>query len=120
MQPIDRERVQTELERFKHHNIYLHLETTTGAYASHFGEARLNAGAYIRNGQIQFHEGKIAGEGPYRIGLKMADGWVYAEGLTDYEVDAYGRLLLAGHDKGRLAVACELSFEPFGKEHKHD
>jgi len=44
----------------------------------------------------------------------MADGWIYAEGLTDYEVDAAGRLLLAGHDgDGRLAIALELSLEPF-------
>lgn len=44
----------------------------------------------------------------------MADGWIYAQGLTDFEVDAKGRLLLAGHDEeGRLAVSLQLSRTPF-------
>ncbi|HEY8449809.1 MAG TPA: DUF1806 family protein, partial [Bacillota bacterium] len=50
----------------------------------------------------------------FRVGLELDGGWVVAEGLTDWEVDAQGRLLLAGHDgEGRLTVAFELSREPF-------
>ena len=43
----------------------------------------------------------------------MDHGWVYAEGITHWEVDDKDRLLLAGHDNRRLAVALELSLTPF-------
>ncbi len=71
--------------------------------------------AYIRNGKVRYERGTITGVGPYRVGLKMEDGWIYGEGLTDFEIDEKGRLLLAGHDgDGRLAIALELSVTPFG------
>lgn len=114
MQPIEREKVQQALDAFKNKDVYIHLETTNGAYASHYNENMLNAGAYIRNAKIRYTRGKITGDGPYRIGLKLGNGWVYAEGLTDWEIDAKNRLLLAGHnDEGKLAVALQLSEEPF-------
>ncbi|GAB7387083.1 YojF family protein [Bacillaceae bacterium] len=114
MQPINAEEVQRALESFAHKDVYLHLETTNGAYASHFHDNVLQAGAYIRNGRIRFQRGKIAGSGPYRVGLKLDLGWVYAEGLTHWELDEMGRLLMAGIDSlGKLAVALELSHEPF-------
>jgi len=114
MGPIDRQAVQTAIDSFVLHEVFLHLETTNGAYAAHRQEQAMAVCAYIRNGRVRFERGSIAGEGPYRVGLKMADGWIYAEGLTDFEVDAEGRLLLAGHDgDGRLAVALELSHHPF-------
>jgi hypothetical protein len=44
----------------------------------------------------------------------MQDGWVYAEGLTDYEVMEGEQLLLAGHDQeGQLGIALQLSNRPF-------
>ena len=44
----------------------------------------------------------------------MNIGWIYAEGLTHFEVDEQDRLLLAGHDyKGKLAVALQISKKPF-------
>lgn len=108
MVPIDKEKIQTELVRFLNQDVYLHLETTTGAYAAQV------VGAYIRNGLIRIERAVITGDGPYRVGLKMALGWVYAEGLTDGEVDEKARLLLVGHDsQRRLAVALELSHKPF-------
>lgn len=114
MKPIDTDAVQKALETFQNQDVFLHLETTNGAYASHVNHGAYSAGAYIRNAAIRFHSGKITGEGPYRIGLKMEYGWVYAEGLTDWEIDDDGQLLLAGHDKdGKLAVSCELSHQPF-------
>lgn len=114
MESIDKSRVQEILDRFLNRPVYLHLETTNGAYAAHFGESKMTVGAYIRNGLITVERAVIAGERPYRVGLKMELGWVYAEGLTDFEVDLDGRLLLAGHDEqGRLAVAMELSDNPF-------
>ncbi|KLU67310.1 MULTISPECIES: YojF family protein [Desulfosporosinus] len=114
MHPIDRSIVQPALDRFLNREVYLHLETTNGAYAAHRQESKMTVGAYIRNGRISFIRGTITGEGPYRVGLKMQDGWVYAEGLTDFDLGQEGKLLLAGHDEeGRLAVALELSMEPF-------
>jgi len=114
LQPIDVCEVQAALNRFANQDVYIHLETTNGAYASHHNEGFFSAGAYIRNGLIRFHRGKITGNRPYRVGLKLDFGWVYAEGLTDWEMTEKGQLLLAGHDnEGRLAVALQLSHEPF-------
>lgn len=114
VQSIDLDLVQAELESYKNNDVYLHLETTNGAYAAHrFGQP-MAVCAYIRNGRVRFQRATITGEKPYRVGLKMSDGWIYAQGLTDFEVDDSGRLLLAGHDdEGRLAVALELSKTPF-------
>lgn len=113
MEPVSVTAVQKELDRFSNEDIYIHLETTNGAYATHHNENFFSSGAYIRNARIQYIQGKITGEGPYRIGLKMPIGWVYAEGITHYEKDE-DRLLLAGHDyEGKLAVALQISRTPF-------
>lgn len=114
MNQIDKSIVQPILDSFLNHEVYLHLETTNGAYAVHRQESNMTVGAYIRNGRISFGRGIITGDGPYRVGLKLELGWVYAEGLTDFELGQEGQLLLAGHDQeGRLAVALELSLSPF-------
>lgn len=114
MNSIDLKEVQAVIDSFAKQDVYLHLETTNGAYASHHNEAFFSAGAYIRNALVQYEHGKIVGEGPYRVGLKLAIGWIYAEGLTHFEVDESGRLLLAGLDyDGKLAVALQLSYSPF-------
>lgn len=114
MNPIDPSAVQSILDSFLNREVYIHLETTNGAYAVHRRERKISAGAFIRNARIRFERGVITGNSPYRVGLKMELGWVYAEGLTDFELDREGRLLLAGHDEeGRLAVALELSLSPF-------
>lgn len=114
MEPVIAEAVQKELDRLANQEVYVHLETTNGAYATHNDESFFSSGAYIRNALIQYEHGKIAGTGPYRIGLKMSIGWVYAEGITHFEVDDKGSLLLAGHDfKGKLAVSLQISKTPF-------
>ncbi|KKB36468.1 YojF family protein [Bacillus thermotolerans] len=114
MEPIIPAKVQESIDHFAKKDVYIHLETTNGAYASHFDEKFFSAGAYIRNANIQYEHGKIVGEGPYRVGLKLPIGWVYAEGLTHYGFDERGRLLLAGHDyDGKLAVALEIGEVPF-------
>ena len=110
MKPIDRTEVQNAIDSFAGKDVYLHLETTNGAYATHVDEAFFSAGAYIRNAFIQYEHGKIVGDGPYRIGLKLNIGWVYAEGVNHFEVDEQGRLLVAGLDSsGKLAVSMQLS-----------
>ncbi|HJV44756.1 MAG TPA: YojF family protein [Bacillota bacterium] len=114
MQLILVDQVQAYLNQFSKQPVYIHLETTQGAYAARDNDKILNSGAYIRNAQIQFLLGKITGNGPYRVGLKMENGWVYAEGITHWEINEAGQLLLSGHDlEGRLAVALELSRHPF-------
>ncbi|MFD1737162.1 YojF family protein [Bacillus salitolerans] len=113
MKPIVKEILQQKLDMFRNKDVYLHLETTNGAYASHLHE-NMVVGAYIRNGKIKYELGSITGDGPFRVGLKIELGWVYAEGLTDWEMDERGRLIVAGHDPdGRLAVAFQLSETPF-------
>ncbi|MDG4656950.1 YojF family protein [Ectobacillus antri] len=110
----DKEVVHNAMQAFVNEEVYLHLETTNGAYASHFNDKMMTVGAFIRNVRITFERGSIAGTDPYRVGLKLNGGWVYAEGITHYEKDEKGRLLLAGHnDKGQLAVALQLSKTPF-------
>lgn len=115
MRPIVLEEVQAALNGYVGKTVYLHLETTNGAYAAESAESKSMAVcAYVRNAAVTFGRAVIAGTGPYRAGLQMDQGWIYAEGLTDFEIDNEGRLLLAGHDaEGRLAVALQLSAVPF-------
>ncbi|GHH97987.1 YojF family protein [Neobacillus kokaensis] len=114
MQVVDAKRVQEAINQFANQDVYIHLETTNGAYASHYDQTFFSAGAYIRNALVRYELGKITGNGPYRVGLKINIGWIYAEGITHFVIDEQGRLLLAGHDyKGKLAVALEISTTPF-------
>ncbi|KHE71828.1 YojF family protein [Halobacillus sp. BBL2006] len=118
MEAIIQERVQDKINALSNKDVYVHLETTNGAYASHFDEEAYNVGAFIRNAQVKYQHGKIVSTGgSYRVGLKLDLGWVYAEGLTDFEIDDKNRLLMAGHDReGRLMVALEISETPFSHE----
>lgn len=115
MEPIKNHKsVQDQIDRFANQDVYIHLETTNGAYASHHDQTFFSAGAYIRNAKVRYQYGKVTGNDPYRIGLKMDIGWIYAEGLTHFEVDDEDRLLIAGHDyQGKLAVTLEISKTPF-------
>ncbi|MEH7106201.1 YojF family protein [Bacillus sp. JJ1764] len=114
MESVHIQKVQEAINNFANKDVFLHLETTNGAYASHIDQKFFSAGAYIRNALVQYEHGKITGNGPFRVGLKINLGWVYAEGITHYEIDEQGRLLLAGHDyTGKLAVALEISTTPF-------
>ncbi|WP_033827462.1 YojF family protein [Bacillus andreraoultii] len=114
MEPFNKSRVQELINQFVNEDVYIHLETTNGAYATHHDASFFNAGAFIRNARVRYERGAIAGEGPFRVGLKMEFGWIYGEGLTHYELDEYGRLLMAGLDpSGKLAIALEISRTPF-------
>lgn len=115
MKKIETTKVQDYLDSHKESKMYLHLETTNGAYANHH-HGKFTSGAFIRNAEVSYINAKITGEGPYRIGLELPIGWVYAEGITHFEIDAQERLISAGIDhEGKLAVAFELSKEPFKK-----
>lgn len=116
MKPIEHDNVQQLLESYIDKDVYIHLETTNGAYASHFSDKAYNVGAYIRNAKVKFSQAKLVGDGKsYRVGLKTELGWVYAEGLTDWTMHKEKQLLLAGHDReGRLMVALHISETPLG------
>lgn len=114
MKEVEVKELQELLNSFANKEVYIHLETTNGAYATHFNENVFNAGAFIRNARIRYELGKVVGDTPHRVGLKMAHGWVYAQGITHFELDERGRLLMAGLDyTGKLAIALEISETPF-------
>ncbi len=115
MEKINVKIVQDYINAHNKKPVYLHLETTNGAYATHH-ENKFTSGAFIRNALITYLHGKITGPGPYRVGLEMEIGWVYAEGLTHFELDKENRLILLGIDyDGKLAVTLEISDKPFPK-----
>ncbi|WP_438350374.1 YojF family protein [Paenibacillus sp. FA6] len=114
MQLIDQASVQRVIEKFKDQDLYIHLEMTTGAYASHNDQSKFTASTFISNGMIRYSLGSIEGSGPFRVGLKIDQGWVYSQGLTHWEENDEERLILAGHDNdGKLVVSLQLSKEPF-------
>jgi hypothetical protein len=115
LQSIEKDRIQAHIDTFLNKRIYIHLETSTGSYVGVGHPETLPACAYIRNGVITCTEGKIVkNEAWYSVGLKIDNGWVYVEGLTDWELLDDGKLLLGGHDqKGNLKIGLELSHEPF-------
>ncbi|RBW71124.1 DUF1806 family protein [Bacillus taeanensis] len=103
MRPIHKESVQKELNKYVGKNSYIHVEVIPGGF--------------VRNANITLLKAFIAEDESYRIALKIEhNGWIRVEGITDYEVDHEGRLLLAGHDPlGRLMSALQLSSVPFSK-----
>ena len=114
MRPIDHSAVQTELNERLGRPQYLHLETTTGSYTKFGPEKKTPVIAFVRNAQVTYSRGTITGTGPYRVGLKLDDGWVYADGLTDYEVNGRGELL---NDTGvrHLSVKVDKRTSTFSK-----
>lgn len=108
MQPIELSALQPNLDQLRGKTLYLHLETTAGAYTAG------GFGAFIRNVRVLVRGAVARGKGPFRAGLETDIGWIYAEGLTDWEADPEGRLLMAGYEgEGRVTVVCELSAAPF-------
>ena len=100
--------------------MFLHLETTTGSDTKLGPEKKNPVIAFVRNARVSYARGTVTGSGPFRVGLKLADGWVYADGLTDYDVNERDELLLAGLDcEGQLTMALQLSATPF-REGTHD
>ncbi|MBD7968329.1 YojF family protein [Paenibacillus gallinarum] len=110
MQLINKALVQEQLDRYANEDLYLHMELTMGAYAAHNDSSKHPASNFIKNIPVRYSRGTIEGDTYYRVGLKINDGWVYTEGLTHWEENEEGRVLLAGHDaEGRLIVSLLLS-----------
>ena len=116
MEPIDPPSVRDRLHRMAERELYLHLETTTGSYTALGPEKLPPCIAFIRNARIRYVRGDLHGEGPFRVGLKTGEGWVYGDGLT-HATQGDGRLLMAGYDdQGRLRLAFQLSETPFHED----
>jgi hypothetical protein len=114
MKEVDVLELQKLIDSFANKDVYIHLETTNGSYATHYNEQFFNASAFIRNAKIRYEHGKVINDNPHRVGLKLENGWVYAQGITHYELDEQGRLLMAGlNHEGKLAIALEISETPF-------
>lgn len=114
MKEINVQELQKLIDSFANKDVYIHLETTNGSYATHYDEQFFNSCAFIRNAKIRYEHGKVTKDYPHRVGLKLENGWVYAQGITHYELDELGRLLMAGlNHEGKLAVALEISETPF-------
>ncbi|RXZ80935.1 DUF1806 family protein [Paenibacillaceae bacterium] len=114
MQLISQTEIQRRIDQLKDQELYVHLEMTSGAYAAHLDSTKHPTATFITNAVIRYSHGSITGEGPFRIGLKTAQGWIYSEGLTHYDDNEVDRLIIAGHDSaGKLVVALQLSREPF-------
>lgn len=117
LEPINAEEVQQLLTSFENKTVYLHVETTNGAYANHFDQRVFNAGTFLRNIQVTYEHAQLKGgeKDPYRVGLKLRDGgWVYVQGLTHYEINDNNEFLIAGFNyEGQLAATIEISEKPF-------
>lgn len=101
MIPIIRLKVEAELQAFVGTEAYIHSEATSFVF--------------VRNFKVNVTHAFIAGDGPFRVALRFdGHGWLRMEALTHYEIDADGRLLLAGYDdRGRMNVALHIGKEAF-------
>ncbi|MBM7568614.1 DUF1806 family protein [Paenibacillus sacheonensis] len=102
MLPINKPQAEAELRKFVGADAYIHSEATSFVF--------------VRNFKVKVTHAFIAGESSsYRAALRFdGHGWLRMEALTHYEVDEFGRLLLAGYDdRGRMNVALHLGKEPF-------
>ena len=117
LEPINEIEVQKRLTSYENKPVYLHVETTNGAYANHFDQRVFNAGTFLRNIQVTYEHAQLKGGGkdPYRVGLKLRDGgWVYVQGLTHFEVNNNNEFFIAGFNyEGQLAATIEISDKPF-------
>lgn len=119
MEKINRGEVQALLDNYQNKRVYVHVEVTSGMYASHMDERVFNSGMFLRNVQVEFTQGAIRGgsDGEFRVGLKLDNGgWIYVLGLTHFEVNDNDEFIMHGFNyDGKLASALEISTEEFFK-----
>lgn len=103
MMLFDRQQVENELQKFVGDKVYVHSEATSYVF--------------VRNFRLDLREAHVAGgeKGSFRVAFRFdRQGWLRMEGLTHYEVNSEGQLLLAGYDnQGRMDVALHLGKEAF-------
>ena len=119
MQTINQDKVQSLLDAFVGKPAYVHVEITSGMYASHMDQEVFNAGTFVRNVQVNIVEATIkkAENDQYRVGIKLDNGgWIYVIGLTHFIVNEVDEFIMHGFNyQGKLARALELSHQPFRK-----
>lgn len=119
MDTIQLDTVQPLLDAFVGKSVYVHVEITSGMYASHFNQDVFNAGTFVRNVQVNVIEATIKpGENnQYRVGIKLDNGgWIYVIGLTHFIVNEADEFIMHGFNyEGKLASALEISHQPFRK-----
>lgn len=119
LKKLDEKRVQELLDEYQNTPVYLHVEVTSGVYASHNNDDVFNAGTFLRNIPVTYTQGTLKGGGnfEYRVGLKLdTGGWVYVTGLSHYTVNENNEFILHGIDyNGKLAAALEISRNKFKK-----
>ncbi|WP_020007584.1 DUF1806 family protein [Salinicoccus albus] len=119
MEKIKRDEVQQLLNSYQDKNVYVHVEITSGMYASHIDEQVFNAGTFLRNIPVNYTQGAIRGgnDGEFRVGLKLENGgWIYVLGLTHFEVNENDEFIMHGFNyEGKLASALEISSKEFFK-----
>lgn len=120
MKKIEKKKVQEILTSFQNTPVYLHVEITSGMYASHLDDSVFNAGTFLRNIQVEYIQGTIRGGNrskEHRVGLKLTNGgWIYVLGLTHYIVNEDEEFIMHGFNgEGKLAAALEISTKPFTK-----
>ena len=81
MQLIVKSKVQEMIDLLIDQDLYLHLEMTMGAYASHVDSSKHPAATFISNAVIRYTHGSISGNGPFRVGLKTSHGWIIRKDL---------------------------------------
>src|SRR5699024_1478324 len=117
MELIQIDQVQTLIPEYENKPVYLHVETTNGAYANHFDQKEYNDGTFLRNIQVTLTHANLSSavNEHHSDGPKLDNnGWVYVQGLTHYEVTENKELLLAGlNHEGQLAASLEISSKPF-------
>lgn len=116
LEPINEQEVLNLLTSYENKPIYLHVETTNGAYANHFDERVFNAGTFLRNIQVTYEHAQLKGGEKILIALvsNYDGGWVYVQGLTHFEVNEDNEFLIAGFNyEGQLAATIEMSEKPF-------
>ena len=104
LEPIKEQEVLDLLTSYSNQPVYLHVETTNGAYANHFDQRVFNAGTFLRNIVVTFEHAQLKGgdKDPDRVGL------------THYEVNENNEFLIAGFNyEGQLAATIEISKQPF-------
>jgi hypothetical protein len=94
------------------------LEGALAAFAGReaFVHAEWIPGGFLRNMRVEVRSAHVRGGGPYRVALRCAgEAWVRIEDVTDWDLDASGRLFLLafGDAEQRLARTLELSPRPF-------
>jgi bacillithiol biosynthesis deacetylase BshB2 len=107
LQPIAPEAVRPALDALCGRTLYLHLETTAGAYTQN------GYGAFLRGERITVRRAIVhGGGGAFRCGVETEGGFVYAEGLSHWRATS-DMVAFEGYDgDGRLTVSVTLSATP--------